>query len=146
MKSWLCVAALLLAGCSASTPAAVQGAAAMQAQAADAGCLVQVPAAMADSTPNGTLEVHVVDEHGALLPAAAVQAIGPNEHYQLQCLPGINAQTSGDGVARLERLKTGSYLVSAFLTYGDKAFSGRGKAQVATGKATVVTLTVTTLP
>ena len=131
---WLAAFPFLLAGCSATSPAF---------DAAQAGCLAQVAAPAAGTA--GTLEVHVVDARGVLLPQAAVQAIGPSDRYQVLCVPGANTETGGDGIARLERLKTGSYRVSAFVTSGNTSLGAHGTAKITPGNATVVTLTVETI-
>jgi hypothetical protein len=139
MKSAVALLALLLTGC----------AAAPIAQLADAGaCGAQVPQgyALESTIPMGQLDVHVVDEQGVLLPKASVQAMGPNAQYHIACLSGANTETAGDGVARLDRMKVGNYRISALVAAGDRTLKAEGFAKVASGQATVVTLTVKPMP
>jgi hypothetical protein len=135
MKSAVVLAVLLITGCSAA-PAG---------QLADTmACGAQVPQgyALESTVQVGRLDVHVVDEHGVLLPEASVQAIGPNSQYHIACLSGANAATGGDGVARLDRMKVGNYRVSALVTTGDRSLKAEGFAKITHGQATTVTLTV----
>jgi hypothetical protein len=130
------VSVVTLAGCAALPPTGLDNA-----------CQSQVPTgySITAAMPLGTLTVHVVDEHGVLLPNASVQAIGPNQNYHIQCLAGANAATGGDGIAHLERMKVGNYHISAYRATGDQTVGAETLAKIEPNKATVVTLTVKTI-
>lgn len=128
---------LFVAGCSAAaTPAAVTS-----AMVANTGCGAQA----LDAGSAGTLMVQVVDDQGQVQPGAAVQVIGPNEHYKLQCLPGANAAAGKDGVAHLERIMVGNYRVSAYVASGAKTMGAEAFASVEAGKATTIKVTLKAL-
>ncbi|MDB5101171.1 MAG: hypothetical protein JWM80_5592 [Cyanobacteria bacterium RYN_339] len=135
MKPLFILATLLLSGC-AATPATLL--------ADTMACGAQVPQgyALESTIEVGKLDVHVVDAGGILLPKASVQAIGPNAQYHIACLSGANAETGGDGVARLDRMKVGNYRVSALVTSGDRTLKAEGFVRISHGQATTVTLTV----
>lgn len=77
--------------------------------ASDGGCNPQVPAGYRiQAEPVGTLEIRVLDAAGAPVASASVWATRLVS-TGAKCLALIDATTDPQGVARLERMKTGPY-------------------------------------
>lgn len=99
------------------------------------GCHPQVPLSYRIQTeiPVGTLEIRVVDASGSPLASASVVA-NRLVYTGAKCLSIIEASTDGQGLVRLERMKTGPYDVRL------SDDSATASAQVEDGKTTSVTL------
>ncbi|HEY9855875.1 MAG TPA: carboxypeptidase-like regulatory domain-containing protein [Stenomitos sp.] len=99
------------------------------------GCNPQVPLSYRIQTeiPVGTLEIRVLDATGSPMASASVMA-SRLVYTGAKCISMIDATTDEQGVARLERMKTGPYQVSL----GN--FSATASATVEADQTTSVTL------